>query len=251
MLTKLLTKVAKRYRFYRYVHYAKDISVHDFNYDELQNEGYFSQCGQDKWISEVLLPNIKKGIFVDVGAHDGISFSNTYYLEKKGWSGLAIEPNPTIFEKLRHNRQCQPVNACISSVSGNAQFRLIDGYSEMLSGLVEKYDPRHEERIQKELAQHGGSFSHIQVQCLRLDEILENNDIAHIDYLSIDVEGGEIGVLNSIDFKKVKVSVIGIENNYGDYRIPKILSSNGFRFHSKVGDEFYVSKSLEHNQSQT
>ena len=49
-------------------------------------------------------------------------------------------------------------------------------------------------------------------------------------------------ILKSIDFDRFQISVIAVENNYTDYKIPRFLIRNGFDFHSKVGDEFYLNK---------
>ena len=54
-------------------------------------------CGQDTLIAE-LLGSKRDGVFIDIGANDGVTISNTYFLEKElGWSGVAIEPIPSIF----------------------------------------------------------------------------------------------------------------------------------------------------------
>jgi len=93
-------------------------------YEQLQTEGYYGQCGQDKLIIETLFPGKTNGVFVDIGANDGVTFSNTYLLEKLGWSGLVIEPIPSIYEQLSTIRECITVSGCVSAVSGKETFRL-------------------------------------------------------------------------------------------------------------------------------
>jgi len=181
------------------------------------------------------------GVFVDIGAHDGVAFSNTLYLEERlHWNGIAVEPNPEVFDRLKLNRKCIVVNACVARVSGLQKMRVISGYAEMLSGLVAEYDVRHEGRIQKYLESEGGTVREIDVQCFSLSELLAANGLRSIDYLSIDVEGGEYSILRGIDWAGIDVKIIGVENMYRDYRIPLLLSREGYRFHSIVGDEFYV-----------
>jgi len=65
---------------------------------------YFSQNGQDEFFLEELFVGQDSGFFVDIGANDGVTFSNTYALERKGWRGLCVEPHPDVFEQLRRNR---------------------------------------------------------------------------------------------------------------------------------------------------
>ena len=73
---------------------------------------------------------------------------------------------PDVFERLTTARNCVTVNACIASQSGKRKFRVIKGYSEMLSGLVGEYDSRHLQRIEGEVQEHGGSFTDIDVECI-------------------------------------------------------------------------------------
>jgi len=208
----------------------------------LRAEGYYSQAGQDKWVVESIFVGKNNGFFVDIGAHDGISFRNTYLLEQKGWLGIAVEPNPFVYPKLVKNRKCLTVNGCITDQSGIGKFRLLTGYSEMLSGLIEEYKPQQFTRIQKEMEEKGGELVDINVDCYTIMEILKNNHRNHIDYLSIDAEGAELKILNSVDFNAVSIHVISVENSYQDWRIPYTLINKGFVFHSIVGDEFYVNK---------
>ena len=180
-------------------------------------------------------------MFVDIGANDGICLSNTFYLEKnRGWTGIAVEPIPDVYARLTVNRKCLAVNGCIGAQSGKAKFQVVSGYAEMLSGLIDEYDPHHKQRIHDEISEHGGMCREIEADCFTFNELLDKHNIRHIDYLSIDTEGAEYSILRSIDFNHIDISVVGVENNYADSRFPIFMKKNGFRLHSIVGDEFYV-----------
>ena len=241
--TNLLNRLAitRRWNDWQYRRLSKNAHASSTDAERIREEGYFSQCGQDKWIVEQMFPNLRNGVFVDIGAHDGISFSNTYFLEQHlGWTGIAIEPMPAVFERLDKNRSCIKINGCISAKEGKARFRQISGYSEMLSGLVEQYDPRHNERIDKEIVHHGGVIEEIEVVCYRLQPLLEEHGLQNVHYMNIDVEGAEYEILRSIDFSAVNIMACGVENNYRDYRIPKLMKENGFKLEAIVGDEIYI-----------
>lgn len=211
---------------------------------QLHRKGYFSQYGQGKWVYENLTRGKRKGIFVDIGAYDGITLSNTYFMEQIEWSGLAIEPNPTAYQQLVINRSCRAINGCIAAQSGKQVFRQITGAAAMLSGLVEDYDARHLYRIESETNESGGAYTEIEVDCYTLNELLRAHAITKVDYLTIDVEGAELKILESIDFNEVEISIIGVENNYGDERIKQLLSKKGFDLHSTIDvDVFYVNRS--------
>jgi FkbM family methyltransferase len=209
---------------------------------DLTASGFHSQYGQDKWVAESLLPDVLNGTFVDIGAHDGITYSNTYYLEQvRGWTGIAVEPHPAVYKMLRENRNCRTVNACVGARSGTKIFLAISGYCEMLSGVMDEYHPDHLARIDAEISRHGGSRTTYEIECLTLNDIFGTYGVREIDYMTIDVEGSELSILQAIDWTRVRIKVIGVENNYQDFRIPRLLISQGYKFHSILGvDEFYV-----------
>ncbi len=233
----------RQYPLWRYKRMATGVAQLDFPPTQLKAEGYFSQCGQDKWLIESCLPGLRGGVFVDIGAHDGVSFSNTCYLERQmGWTGVAVEPMPEIFARLNENRSCIKVNGCIAAQPGIAKFQQISGYAEMLSGLTAQYDPRHLARIRREVAAHGGQVQEITVQCYQLNALLAEQAITHVDYLNVDVEGAEYAILRSIDWTALDIRVCGIENNYRDYRIPAWMHRHGYTWVATLGDEFYVKR---------
>ena len=247
-MERIHSRISQRIRRWRYdkftksIHRKNDFGKFDkFNLAEKGASGYFSQCGQDKLIAETLFPGVQRGIFVDIGAHDGITFSNTYFLEKMlRWHGLAIEPNPVVYKRLKKNRACKTLNCCVAANSGKYKFRMISGYAEMLSGLVQSYDPTHLTRIGRELEYYGGDIEDIYVRGFSINDLLEDQGLQQVHYLSIDVEGAELEILQALDTNRFDINVIGVENNYKDFRIPKIMKQIGYKFHSIVGDEFYV-----------
>lgn len=205
---------------------------------------YFSQSGQDKYVNEHLFFNKKNGVFVEIGAHDGVSYSNTVYFEQElGWSGICVEPHPNKYQELCKNRKAVCLNCCVSDFNGEAQFIKVSGAPEMLSGLKDSYDPRQLERIEQELALNGGSKEVVLVKVRQLNDILAEYDIKRIDFLSVDTEGSEERIIFSIDFDAVDIDVIVCENNFGDNRIKKHLISKGYQFITSLGgDDLFKKK---------
>lgn len=205
-----------------------------------------SQYGQDQFIYHSFFSQLTDGVFVDIGAHDGITLSNSFYFEsEKKWSGICIEPMPEVFEKLKINRNCRCIQGCVADFTGRSQFLRVHGYSEMLSGLISKYDERHLERIFKEIECYGGSCEIIEVQCYTINDLLEESGISNINYLSIDTEGGEFDIISSIDYSKFHIDVISVEDNYGDLRFNRFLEEKGFHLISIKGrDLIFVNQTL-------
>ena len=94
--------------------------------------------------------------------------------------------------------------------------------TEMISGLKDTFDKRHEYRLKWENNKYGSTTNIIKVETEKLEDIFDRYYMTHINYLSIDVEGGEFEVVKSINFNKVFIDVIGFENNYKDTSLPII-----------------------------
>lgn len=207
---------------------------------------YFSQDRQDEIVDRILREK-SGGFFLDVGAHDGITFSNSYFFEsRRGWSGICLEPNPDVFERLTENRSCEVLNAAayVESVE-SISFSRCHGYTEMLSGLESFQDPRHRERIERENEETNGKVESIQVAAVFLPALLAERNVEKIDYLSLDIEGGELEVLKTLDYDKTEISIATVENNYSQTDLRQFMESKGFTliFRSAV-DEIYVSQLL-------
>lgn len=202
---------------------------------------YYSQLGQDKFIDE-FFKNKENGVFIDVGAHDGETGSNTLFLEeKRNWKGICIEPGIEEFSNLVKKRNCIKINACISNYEGFSEFTYIQGYSNMLSGLTESYNQHHKNRISQEINHYGGNVQKILMQVLTLQSLIEKYSLYEIDYCSIDTEGSELNILQSIDFEKSKIKVFSVENNYQDDRIFDFMKSKGYILYAKLQwDDIYV-----------
>lgn len=210
---------------------------------------FYSQYDQDKYLENNVFKGYKKGVFIDVGAHNGIKLNNTMYFEMEhDWTGINVEANADVFADLIKNRPNSiNINCAICNKDGEAKFISNSGYTNMLSGLQEHFDPRHKSRLDKENATKGGQTKIVTVETRRLESVFDEHHITHVNYLSVDVEGAEYDVLKSINYDKVFIDVIGFENNYEDTSAPIIdfLKSNGFVMLKKGSDIFMI-----HNKSE-
>ena len=204
-----------------------------------------SQLGQDKIVDDYLHGK-RQGVFVDIGAYDGLTFSNTLMLERdRNWTGICIEPLTDIFAELRTNRSCICVQACIGNREEVAvEFLAVQSEAartRMLSGVLSEYDPRHLARVDDELSEFGGSKGVIRVPMRHLHALLHEHGISHVDYLSIDTEGSELLILRSTILSAIGNPCVTVENNYNDSSIDAVLREQGYRLHTTIEwDRFYV-----------
>lgn len=203
---------------------------------------YKSQAGQDKYVYENFFLHKKSGVFLDIGAHDGVSFSNTYFFEKQlGWKGICFEPLPHLFKQLSGCRNCVCINACVAKSEGSVPFLHLDSCDEMLSGMCGTYDARQLQTVMNDISCFGGECKIIQVPSVILNNVLEKHGIQHVDFLSLDTEGSELEILQSIDFSKVTIDVITVENNFNETHVQTFLESKGFVFITRLHvDDIYM-----------
>lgn len=198
-----------------------------------------SQSFQDLVLDHYIFMGAKGLTFVDIGAHDGISYSNSWFFEKcRDWKGLCIEANPDVFLSLRENRGCDCVNACISdSDESSVDFLKVLGRAEMLSGIVSLYDTRHIARVDDEISMFGGRKEIVKVANHRLSDVLDSRELKEIHLLSIDTEGAELPILRSIDFKKYFIHAITVECNFPELeaQFSAVLAPNDFESVAKLG----------------
>lgn len=198
-------------------------------------EDYFkSQFGQDRHVIENIYKQKENGYFVEIGAYDGMSMSNTYLLEYKyKWKGICVECNPFHFEKLIKNRpNC--INSCHAVFNeDNKTMQFINDDDGGCSGFVETNT--HSHILHKNI---------IDVKTKKLTSILEDSNApSFIDFLSIDTEGSEFLILNSHDFDKYLFGYICVEHNFIETNRVKIrclLESKGYIFfrENNVDDDY-------------
>jgi len=205
-----------------------------------------SQDNQDKYLETNIFKGYKNGIYVDVGAHDGVSINNTLYFEKNNnWTGINIEPIKIVFDRLLINRPNNiNLNCAVCNNDGETEFLCNTGYTEMISGIKDTFDNRHFQRLENENRKMGSTTEIIKVNTNKLETIFDKNNISKVNYLSIDVEGAEFEVIKSINFDKVFIDVIGFENNYDDTSIPiiKYLEHKNYVVIHKSLDIFMIHK---------
>jgi FkbM family methyltransferase len=161
------------------------------------------------------------GFFVEFGACDGIAASNTFILEKDfGWTGILAEPGRVWQKKLSENRAAKIDTRCVTASTGD-----LVNFNEGVDARVSSTDPSH-----KYLRQIKNTYS---VQTVSLMDLLKDHDAPrYIDFLSIDIEGGEHAALEGLDFGKYSFGFICIEQHdhiSAELDLSEILHSAGYR----------------------
>ncbi|MEM9139875.1 MAG: FkbM family methyltransferase [Pseudomonadota bacterium] len=203
-----------------------------------------SQIMQDLWVLFELTEK-RGGYFVEFGATNGVTMSNSHLLEKQfGWHGLLAEPNPTFHARLARERSCTISHACVHAVTGSAvPFMCTE--KPAFSRLVAIAPDDVFEREGRRTAQR-----EIQVPTIALNDLLDEAQAPEqIDYISIDVEGAELDILSTFDFDRRRVSLFTVEHNFTPERagVQALMAANGYsrRFPEfSRFDEWYIDDAL-------
>lgn len=201
---------------------------------------YFSQHGQDLFVDNFIFRGRRAGFFVDVGAYDGVTYSNTCYLERElGWRGICFEANPRAFAKLTAARRCLALNVGVGSVERDLKFLSLPEGGEMGSGFLEFYPPENQRNEWvAAMCQKGGVLSEVKI--LNFNSALQAHGCERVDYLSIDTEGADFGILKAVDLRRFKVEVVDIENNFFGDEICVYMDAQGYELRAVLGsDEIY------------
>ncbi|MCB1739071.1 MAG: FkbM family methyltransferase [Gammaproteobacteria bacterium] len=201
--------------------------------------GLHAQFGQDRFLDRQVFRGLREGVFVEAGAYDGVTGSNTVFLERvRGWHGLLVEPSPQLAAQARRNRNAPVHEVALAADDGRAAFIEVSAGYRMMSGLAHDYP---EARLREVRANHQHRERRIEVPTRTLAALLDEAGIERLDLVSLDIEGGELAVLRSFPFARIRVEVWCIENHPPSPLLASLMSAHGYRHRATLGvDEIYV-----------
>ncbi len=185
----------------------------------------------------------ENGFYVDIGAHHPKRFSNTYFFYKRGWRGINVDAMPgsmNLFRKLR--KRDKNIEVGIGSKEGYLDYYIfnepaLNGFSKEISSDRDKKSGKYKILDIKN------------VRVITLAAILEEHLPARmtIDFLSIDVEGLDVDVLESNDWNRFRPKVVLVEliglgvDDILAHRATHFLHDRGYVFYAKcVNSVFYI-----------
>jgi FkbM family methyltransferase len=170
-----------------------------------------SQNNEEALVKEYF--GTKLGTFIDIGANDGMTLSNTYAAAQRGWKGVMVEPSPSAFAKLVPNMKgldVQCVQAAINDKSGTQT--LYDSGEHLNVGDTALLSTLEIEHTHK----WGCSFESVDVRVITFAQLLKEVNIERADLISIDAEGVDMNVLKQIDLLQIGCKMLIIEHEHAN-----------------------------------
>lgn len=199
---------------------------------------YYAEFETDKYIREIYFPDfLYKGTMVEVGAGPTVEYSTSKHFRDNGWRCIGIEPNPDfvnehrregneIYEYACSDQDIEEASFCINAncpVSFSS-FKFKEEYMNLFNANLSNFNIRE-----------------IKVKVKKLDTILQNLRLNHIDFLSIDVEGYELNVMKGFNSQKYTPKIILLENYLHNIEYVNYMKEIGYVLDHKM-DYNYIFK---------
>lgn len=210
----------------------------------------YSQHGQDMFVLNYF-DEMRDGYFVDLGASNPHTLSNTFMLESVyGWDGILVDGNERFVNLLKEHRSASHIrHAAIGPVVGK-EIEFVN--AGMLGGINELFPNDNERPVHKKLnARRNEAVDDgktvIMTTVSLTDILIECNAPRTIHYMSIDLEGAEIDIVKSFNFNNYDIRVISIEHNFRSDLLIKTMSGYGYH-HTKLKGDILFYKPRESNE---
>jgi FkbM family methyltransferase len=204
-------------------------------YKDTSYKKSYSQCGEDMIIDFIFAAlKIKNPVYLDIGANEPKMLNNTYLFYENG-HGVLIEPNPLLIDKLKKQR---PLDIHLNCGVGFNNKEETADYYEMDWHEFNTFSKEIAYETQEKYKGKNNIKNVIQLKLVGINLILEKYFLKGLDLLSIDVEGLDLEILKSINFKKCIPKVICVETRVGSHKnssdIADYLISEGYILFSQT-----------------
>lgn len=180
----------------------------------------YTQNEEEKYIVDAL-KDIPNGRFLDIGAHDGKTFSSTRALVEKGWGGVYVEPAPDVLPSLRENSKEFGDRVTIIPCALGLERGLLPFYSAG-GDMIGSLSKAHAEKWSIFT-----TFQEIQVPVITLGD-LEAKVGHQFDFVGIDVEGINWELFTQFDWSRWTPRCICVEYDHKRDAISQILQNHGY-----------------------
>lgn len=180
---------------------------------------------------------IKQGRFLDIGAYNGKTFSNTLRLVELGWGGVCIEPSPSVFLDLMKLHEDNPNVELINAAVG------------VHEGLIDFYDSNGDaisttslEHVQKWQAGYSVKYKKFMVYTVPLSAIFRRFSY-HFEFINLDVESTNWDIFSKLPFDSLTgTRIICVEHDGHIRDMDALASPYGFQIVHQTGENLILAR---------
>jgi FkbM family methyltransferase len=163
----------------------------------------------------------RKGFFLDIGANDGITLSNTYALQLQLWSGVLVEPSEEAFNRIITYPSVQKYNVAIGTEDGHCTFHEMGNH--LNAGDVSLLSTIKKTELKR---WPGVEFKERMTEVWTYKTLLKHSRYKFFDFISIDAEGVDYEILEQIDLKYTDMVCIEHNSNADLFQLIKEYCNN-------------------------
>lgn len=202
---------------------------YNLEYPEIEDQS----MGQAAVIRKIF-DDMRNGFFVECGAYDGETRSNTLVLERfLGWKGLLVEADSINFSKmLLKNRKAYLTPTCL----GLQPYPTVNSFL-MANNVGRLHEPNATDSYLPNSPDVAHNGVHILVQCFPFHHLMAALNVTTVNYFSLDIEGHELEVLKTIPFDEINIETLSVEFAHleaDEQELTNFMSSKGYSVHSYV-----------------
>ncbi|HBQ61627.1 MAG TPA: hypothetical protein DD671_18970 [Balneolaceae bacterium] len=190
--------------------------------------------------------------FVDIGAADGIRYSNTINLVENGWSGILVEPCKHFLSTLNKNNSDNPnvhvFAGAVSDYNGESKFYVWSEKEDSQLSTIE--DEQYQTILNDEFWKSQGSFTdQYVVDVLKPAALLDKfNAPKLINFVDIDAEGSDMKILNAWPWDDYAVELFCIEVSMGLDPLIEFMKEKNYEIISKTGGNALFCRKEKHSE---
>jgi len=195
----------------------------------------YSQRDEEKYIVKFFKG--KQGRFLDIGAYDGKTFSNTYQLALQNWGGVCVEPSPSLHKPLEDlygkNEKIKIIKTGVGPKHGI--FPFYNFYGDAIGSFDKTHAKLWEEKGKRK-------WKEMMIEVITVEELFTQIGF-DFDFVNIDTEGWSWAILQEFPFAQLEqLKMICIEFDYEPQRIINLVKPFGFRLYYQTAENLILGR---------
>lgn len=189
----------------------------------------------------IIINNLPKtGTVLDIGAYDGVVFSNSRALVEQGWKAVLVEPSPIVFTQLMKNTEDYKEQVTLVNCAVTAGPSGFETFYDSMGDAISGYDPAHLTKWNGHL-----SWRPMIIQTVNIKALLGHVGMDY-DFVTIDVEGTNLDILQAMPWGDMpKVQMVCVEYDNKAPQMTDFMTQFGFYLVHRNGENLIFKRNID------